>query len=332
MSLSKLSSRVWHEGRVVAESVPLDTLGEVLNDSDTLSWYDLVAPDIDDIDQLAAELNLEAHTVEDAEAPGERPKATRYPDHLFLTVYAARTGETDDPNSRMVVSRVSVWIFSHGVVSVHREAVPEMAEAARRLEENPDLVSNGPMGIVHAILDVLVDGHFQTVQELDDIVEDVEDELFDESIDTQQVQLRVYRLRKELVQFRRVVLPMREVVSTISRPSRETVAVPRVLEPYFNDLYDHAMRVAEWSDSLRDLVATIFETNLSIQDAHLNAVMKKLAGWAAIIAVPTLITGWFGQNVPFPGDGAPMGVWLSLVLVVVSSLVLYFVFRTKDWI
>ena len=79
----------------------------------------------------------------------------------------------------------------------------------------------------------------------------------------------------------------------------------------FNDLYDHSMRVSEWSDSLRDLVSTIFETNLSIQDAKLNIVMKKLAGWAAIIAVPTFVTGWFGQNVPFWGDGRPCLLYTS---------------------
>ena len=298
MSLSQLSSRVWQYGKVIAESVPLETLNEELSDTRTLSWYDLTAPDREDIDILADELNLDFHTVEDAEAPGERPKVTRYPDHLFLTTYAATIGE----------------------------------EVLNRLDANPDLISNGPMGIVHAILDVLVDGHFDTVQHLDDVVEDVEDQLFDDSIDTQQVQLRVYRLRKELVQFRRIVLPMREIVSTISRPSREAVAVPRVLEPYFNDLYDHSMRVSEWSDSLRDLVATIFETNLSIQDAKLNIVMKKLAGWAAIIAVPTLVTGWFGQNVPFWGDGRPLGLWISTVLVVASSVLLYLVFRREDWI
>ena len=202
-----------------------------------------------------------------------------------------------------------MWVFEHGVVSVHRDDLPEVKEMLNRLDANLDLVSNGPMGIVHAILDVLVDGHFDTVQHLDDVVELVEDQLFDDSIDTQKVQLRVYRLRKELA-----------------------VAVPRVLEPYFNDLYDHSMRVSEWSDSLRDLVATIFETNLSIQDAKLNTVMKKLAGWAAIIAVPTLITGWFGQNVPFLGDGRPLGLWISVGLIIVSSLVLYLVFRKEDWI
>ncbi|GAB6894629.1 hypothetical protein JCM18916A_00900 [Cutibacterium acnes subsp. acnes] len=188
------------------------------------------------------------------------------------------------------------------------------------------------MGIVHAILDVLVDGHFDTVQHLDDVVEDVEDQLFDDSIDTQQVQLRVYPAAQGAGAVSSDRAPDARDRLDVSRPSREAVAVPRVLEPYFNDLYDHSMRVSEWSDSLRDLVSTIFETNLSIQDAKLNIVMKKLAGWAAIIAVPTLVTGWFGQNVPFWGDGRPLGLWISTVLVVASSVLLYLVFRREDWI
>jgi len=143
MSLSQLSSRVWQYGKVIAESVPLETLNEELSDTRTLSWYDLTAPDREDIDILADELNLDFHTVEDAEAPGERPKVTRYPDHLFLTTYAATIGETDDPNSRLIVSRVSVWVFAHGVVSVHRNDLPEIAEVLNRLDANPDLISNG---------------------------------------------------------------------------------------------------------------------------------------------------------------------------------------------
>ena len=76
----------------------------------------------------------------------------------------------------------------------------------------------------------------------------------------------------------------------------------------------------------------MFETNLSLQDARLNTIMKKLAGWAAIIAVPTAITGWFGQNVPYFGFGAPSGVWLSVALIVVAVLGLYAVFRQRDWL
>ena len=101
---------------------------------------------------------------------------------------------------------------------------------------------------------------------------------------------------------------------------------------YYDDLYDHVLRASEWTESLRDMVTTVFETNLSLQDARLNTIMKKLAGWAAIIAVPTAITGWFGQNVPYPGFGEMFGFWQSVLLVVGASLALFVVFRRKDWL
>ena len=92
------------------------------------------------------------------------------------------------------------------------------------------------------------------------------------------------------------------------------------------------LRAAEWTESLRDMVTTIFETNLSLQDARLNTVMKKLTGWAAIIAVPTAVTGWFGQNVPYPGFGQPWGVLFSAAVIVGVAVTLYGVFRRKGWI
>jgi magnesium transporter len=101
---------------------------------------------------------------------------------------------------------------------------------------------------------------------------------------------------------------------------------------YFQDIYDHVMRVADWTDSLRDLVTTLLETNLTIQGNRMNMVMKKVTSWAAIIAVPTAITGWFGQNVPYLGFSSVWGVWMSAGSIVVVSLALYWAFKRNDWL
>jgi magnesium transporter len=104
------------------------------------------------------------------------------------------------------------------------------------------------------------------------------------------------------------------------------------LDGWYDDLYDHSLRAAEWTESLRDMISSLFETNLSLQDARLNTIMKKLAGWAAIIAVPTAVTGWFGQNVPYLGFAQPIGVAMSLAMIIGGSVALYLVFRKYDWI
>ena len=104
------------------------------------------------------------------------------------------------------------------------------------------------------------------------------------------------------------------------------------LAHWYDDLYDHVLRASEWTESLRDLITSMFETNLALQDSRLNMVMKKLAAWAAIIAVPTAITGWYGQNLPYPGFAAYSGLWASTALIVLCSVALYVVFRRRDWL
>jgi len=177
---------------------------------------------------------------------------------------------------------------------------------------------------------LLVDRHFDAVQALDDGIEELEDILFDERPRDPEVQRRSFELRKSLVTLRRVVLPMREVVNTLLR--RDLHVVDDDMAPYFQDVYDHVLRAAEWTESLRDLVTTILETNLTIQGNRLNLIMKKLTGWAAVIAVPTAVTGFYGQNVPYPGFGKEWGFLLSVGVLFGTAGALYWAFKRRDWL
>jgi magnesium transporter len=183
---------------------------------------------------------------------------------------------------------------------------------------------------MHGLLDFVVDGHFSAVQSLDDEIEALEDLLFDDKRPDVAVQRRSFELRKSLVQLRRVVLPMREVVNSVMR--RDLHVVDDAMVPYYQDVYDHVLRATEWTESLRDLVTTILETNLTIQGNRLNVITKKVTGWAAIIAVPTAITGFYGQNVPYPGFGHASGFYASTIMIVVISVGLYVLFRRRDWV
>ena len=145
------------------------------------------------------------------------------------------------------------------------------------------------------------------------------------------MQRRTFRLRKDLVELRRVVLPMREVVSAIQHRRLDARTSPE-LDPLYADLYDHVLRASEWTESLRDMVTTVFETNLSLQDARLNTVMKKLTGWAAIIAVPTAVTGFYGQNVEYPGINTVAGFVASTRDHRAAGGVLYVMFKRRDWL
>lgn len=328
---------LWRKDGEVLKDFPLEEVSDHLQEAGTLVWVDLCAPDRDRLGELADELSLDPHAVEDSVASAERPKATRHASHTFVTVYTARLevdGAADRSllESRLDTSRVSTFVLPGGVVTVRRDDRFDMDEVVRRWEDQADLLQHGSGALLYGLLDAIVDGHFQTIQQMDDAIEDLEDRLFDESGSVRELQQITYRLRKELVQLRRVVLPMREVVNTVMRHHADSDDHSPELDGWYADLYDHVLRASEWTESLRDMVTTVFETNIALQDARLNVVMKKLTGWAAIIAVPTAVTGWFGMNVAYPGIGKTSGFLASTVVIATLGLTLYTLFKRRNWL
>ena len=330
-------TRLWRDGRLEAEDFPLREISDHLADDGSLVWLDLCDPDHELLLQLADELTLDPHAVEDAISSGERPKASRHATHTFVTVYATRLETTGSPQadelqSRLQISRVSAFVLPGGIVTVRSDTGFDMDQVVQRWEDDADLLKLGSGALLHGLLDVIVDGHFETIQLMDDAIESLEDGLFDDKAVTREIQQRTYRVRKELVELRRVILPMREVVNAVQRHHTDDKGHSSELDGWYADLYDHVLRASEWTESLRDMVTTVFETNLSLQDARLNTVMKKLTGWAAIIAVPTAVTGWFGQNVAYPGFGRPSGLIASTIVITTLASALYITFRRRNWL
>lgn len=330
-----IRTRRWTDGKLIAENFPLGDVSGHLGEDGALVWADLWDPDQSVLAGLADDLQLDPHAVEDSIARSERTKATRYPTHIFLTVYATHLRPADDADSahqsRLHTTRISAFILPRGVITVRRGSPFDMDEVVRRWDDNADLMQYGIGALLHSLLDVIVDGQFDTIRELDDAAEDLEDCLFEDDVPTKVLQRRIYGLRKELVQVRRVVLPMREIVNAVMRHRAEHDRVPE-LDSWYADLYDHVIRATEWTDALRDMIDTAFETTLSLQDSHLNIVMKKLTGWAAIIAVPTAVTSWYGMNVPYPGFGQWWGLLSSAAIIVLSGAILYVLFKRRDWL
>ena len=335
----QVRTRLWRGGVVELDDFPLADLSEHREDLQALLWVDLCRPGASLMAQLAEELGLDALAVEDAIGPGERPRASRRDGLFFVTVYdttfigpdgAART-DLDPQHSRLQRSRISIFVLPNGIVTIRPDDGVGMDVVLQRWAEQRELLAFGAGALLHGLLDVVVDGHQAAADRFDELVDEIEDELFADNSDNRAVQRKNYRMRKELMEFRRVVMPMREVLTAILR-HRVEVGAPAELGPHFEDLNDNVVHVSEETESLREMTGSIFETNLALQDARLNTVMKKLTGWAAIIAVPTAVTGWFGQNVPYPGFSHHSGLIQSVVLIVVRSGALYGWLRSKDWI
>jgi magnesium transporter len=320
-------TRCYHDGRLSDQDFPVADISEHLEEPGAVVWVDLYDPTRDDLQLVARELNLHELAVEDALHRHQRPKLDRYADHAFLAAYAVRF---DAATSRLATSEVAAFVTGSALITVRHDEHFDIDAVVRRWDTSTDLAGHGVPFLLHGLLDYVVDGHFEAVTALDEQLDDLEDQLFLDSTNQLDLQRRTFDLRKSLVLLRRVVLPMREVINTLIR--RDLRIVDEAMGPYFQDVYDHVLRASEWTESLRDLVNSILETNLTVQGNRLNIITKQVTGWAAIIAIPTAITGFYGQNVPYPGFGTHSGFVTSTATMIVGSVLLYVLFRRKDWL
>jgi magnesium transporter len=230
-----------------------------------------------------------------------------------------------------------VLVTSESVIAVQHSSPLEMSDLVTRWEQNPELLDHGVPALLYGLLDLVVDSYLDTVDALSDAVDDMEDVLFDArasgELSPREAQKRGFATRKALVQLRRVAQPMRELVSGLMRHDEgQRPNVDVALQPYYQDVYDHVLRVNDTLEGLRDLVTTIYETRLALNDHSLNKVTRQLAAWAAIIAVPTAVTGFYGQNIPYPGFATHTGFVTSTAIWVGGSLLLYVMFRRRGWL
>lgn len=320
-------TRLYRRGELEAEGFAVEDVSEHLTDPDAVVWVDFVAPTAADLKLISDELGLHDVAIDDALGELERPKVDRYDTHLLLTAYAV---SLDQESGALTTSEVAAFVTGHALVTVRKDEAFPMRSVVRRWDDDADLARFGVPFLLWGLLDEVVDGYFDVVQQLDARVEWLEDMVFDDRPHGEDVQRFAFRLRKSLVLLRRVLLPVREVVNALMRHDLH-VMDPEMM-PYYQDVYDHVLRASEWTESLRDLLATVLETNLTIQGNRLNMIMKKVTSWAAIIAVPTAITGFYGQNVLFPGFASAAGAWSSVALIALVSVVLYRQFKSRDWL
>jgi magnesium transporter len=320
-------TRCYRDGSLVAEGFPVADVSDYLADPANTVWFDLCRPDSAELESIREELGLHELAVEDALQPGQRPKLDHYPEHLFLVSYAT---VLDPATARLRACEVTAFITEHAVVTVRPDEDFDIDEVVRRWDAEAPLAAAGVAFLLYGLLDYVVDTHYDAAQQMDNVVDALEDQLFNERIRDTVVQRQTFEVRKDLVALRRLVLPMREVVNSLLR--RDLGIVPPTLTPYFQDVYDHVLRVTEWTDSLRDLLSNILETRLTLRGNRLNVITKQVTSWAAIIAVPTAVTGFYGQNVPYPGFSQPSGFIVSTAVILVGSGTLYVIFKRKEWL
>jgi magnesium transporter len=320
-------SRAYRKGVLVAEDFPLSDLSEQLDQPDTHVWLDICRPDEAALETLASELGLHPLAVEDAREPHQRAKIDRYSTHAFLAAQAVRL-DTEVPV--LTTTEVDAFIGQDWLVTVRADETFDMDPVVERWDRSPEMVAAGIGFLIYGLVDVIVDGYYAAIDAFGEYYDGVSDAIFDDKPLAPAQQRAWFEMRRILSKFYRLVAPLREALGTLVH--RQLDAVKPEVQPYFQDLYDHVIVVAESADGLRDLATSLVEANLSLRDYRQNQVMKQVSSWAAIVAVPTLITGFYGMNVPYPGFENTWGVVASTTLMVALAVGLYVVFKRRGWL
>jgi len=314
------------DGKV--ERLPPERLGEldqIVAKPGTLACVLVTSPTDELIDQLAREFGLHPLAVEDLRKRNQRPKIDGYADQHMIVAYEA----VDGSGSGGGLSEIHIFVGESWVLTVHWTPAPMIDAAHERLGTHPESIGDAPGEVLYALLDAAVDSFFPELDRLSDRIDALEDRVL-ESDSGGDALREVLAIKRRLLDLRRVLAPMRDVANSLLR--RETPLVDASIVPYFQDLYDHLVRVMDQLDVYRDLLATVLDARLTVASNSLNAVMKRLTAFTVVLMIPTLIAGIYGMNFIFMPElewavGYPIA--LALMVVVAGAAVMFF--RRHGW-
>jgi magnesium transporter len=288
-------------------------------------WIGLHDPEPAALNRLQERFSLHPLAVEDAARAHQRPKIDIYGDHLFIVLRTARL-----VNGEIEYGETHVFAGRGFVISVRHGASSSYAEVRTRLERRPQMLQLGEQAAVHAIVDFVADNFFPVIDDIAQELREIESRVLDETLDRDMVS-RIYQLRRELRVMRGTVLPLLEVSSRLERLDMPLLT-PEI-RPYFRDVHDHVQRVSESIDDLREGLAAAFETEFLLAGVRQNNIVRQLAAWAAILAVPTAIAGIYGMNFEnMPELRWAYGYFAVLGVIAGACGFLFWRFRKSGWL
>jgi magnesium transporter len=311
-------------GRKMAD-VPVGEIHTYVTQPDCFVWVAIKDPEPDELDAMQTEFGLHDLAVEDARHGHQRPKLDEYGNSLFAVL------QTIEPvDGELEVGEVAVFVGANYVLSVRRNSQRGFADVRRRCESEPELLQCGAAYVLYALMDAVVDRYFPVLDALESEVEAIEEGIFAEDATRAQIEA-VYGVKRKLIVLKHAVSPQMEAVSKLFGGR-----VPQLclgLQDYFRDVYDHLVRLNQSIDSLRDTVTTAISVNLSLIGMQANEVTKKLAAYAALVAVPTMVAGIYGMNfVHIPELRWVAGYPVALAVMGVIDLYLFYRFRRANWL
>lgn len=320
---------VYRDGVRCADSPPLHELQVILSTMEgpgDFIWVGMHDPEPGELDEIAKAFSLHPLAVEDALKAHQRPKLDRYDESLFLALKTLRYVDEEDA---VETGEINVFSGANFVITVRHGEAAALAATRHRLESTVGVLKHGPSAVIYGVCDLVVDGYEDIASALELDVDEVEESVFSERRTRDSA--RIYRLKREIAEVRRAVVPLRDPLRRFSHGSVE--GMDPEADQFFRDVYDHLMRVSESVDSLDILLSTAFDAHLAAISLQQNEDMRTISAAIGLVAVPTLIAGVYGMNfVHMPELQWFWGYPFALLLMAGSSLALWVFFKRSGWL
>jgi magnesium transporter len=319
-----IASSVYAGGKRVAD-IPIEEAGAWAKKEGHVVWIGLLEPDRNLLLRVQAQFNLHDLAIEDAENPHQRPKIEQYGDALFIV---ARTAQLIE--GRVTFGETHLFVGAGYIVSVRHGPSTSYTAVRQHWETCPHSLAKGEDFVLYAILDFIVDNYMPVLEQIEDEVESIEDKVLLKPMSPADIE-RLYMLRRDLLRLRNAALPLVEVCRRLTSP--DLPQIHSAMHPLFRDVTDHIRTVQEKIDSLREVLAFAFEASLLVGQSQETAITKKLASWAAILAVPTAFAGIYGMNFDdMPELKMAYGYPVVLTSIAMICFFLYWRFRKNGWL
>jgi len=320
-----ISCVLYKDGRKVAD-IPTDQVHRYIGQPNCFVWVALLDPEPKVLDDMQQEFDLHPLAVEDARHGHQRPKIEEYGDSLFAVLHMV---EQRDGEFR--VGELDVFVGQNYVLTVRSHAEQGLHEVRERCEREPGLLRHGSGYVLYALLDAVVDRYFPLLDDLESELDEIEQQIFaTESSPRENIQA-LYRLKGRFMTIKHAVAPLLEGVSNLSGARVPPICTG--LREYFRDVYDHLLLLNQSIESIREAAATAIEVNLSMISLQENETMKRLAAYAALVAVPTMIAGIYGMNFEhMPELEWKFGYGLTISVMAVIDGYLFYKLRKAKWL
>jgi magnesium transporter len=315
---------VYRNGRKLAD-IPVDQIHLFVNEPDCFVWVALADPEPAELEAMQKEFGLHELAVEDARHGHQRPKIEEYGDSLFVVLQVI-----EPSNGDLNVGEMAIFVGKNYILSVRSRAKRGFTDVRDRCEKEPELLRHGPGYVLYALMDAVVDRYFPILDSLETQLEGVEEHIFAKQPTRTNLE-DLYELKKKLMILKHAAEPLLEATSKLFGGRVPTVCVS--LQDYFRDVYDHLLRLNQSIDSMRDMLSTATTVNLSLIALQESEVTKRLAAYAALVAVPTMIVGVYGMNFDYmPELRSPYGYPMTLGVMAAIDAYLFYRFRKAKWL